>query len=159
MHSSKMHVDPPCSRPTANRSVTPDRSGVPHKAFQLAGLSLQIQKRRQRTRLDCAARDSLQVPPRITRFKLDFDECRYALQEPVPSARPRNLHSAPVQIAKSSDSQLTNNFIVITPFVRPITPLPEGLPRRRLGLSALMPRPAPPPAPPLHGSVAEHEQG
>src|SRR3954447_24925992 len=39
-------------------------------------------KRRQCTRLDCAARDSLQVPPRIMRFKLDFDECRYALQEP-----------------------------------------------------------------------------
>src|SRR3954468_15459465 len=80
-------------------------------------------------------------PPRIMRFKLDFDECRYALQEPVPSALPGNLHSAPAQTAKSSHLQLTNDFTVITRFVRPITPLPEELPRRRLGLGALMPTP------------------
>jgi hypothetical protein len=92
-------------------------------------------------------------------FKVDFGECRYALQEPVPSAQPRNLHSAPVQTAKSSHSQLTNDFTVITPFVRPITPFPGEPPRGRLRWARSCHARLRLRRRPLRGSAAEHEQG
>jgi hypothetical protein len=63
MHSNKHASRSSNARgPTADPSVTPDRSDAPREPSSLL-VCLCGSGRRQCARLDCAARDSLQVPP------------------------------------------------------------------------------------------------